>query len=145
MNIRQWVVALLMGAVLGVVGTLFLPGLVRPYLPDSLAGRTVTVRGAVLGKERKPSALLLTVNTAQGAFLADFTRRIEETDLLVGAGDTVEMAIERYQPFLEDPRILRVEKGGPAAPALGSAPTFSAPTATTKANPPAAGRKERRP
>jgi hypothetical protein len=44
--------------------------------------------------------------------LATFTRNVDETGLLVGPGDAVELRIKGYEPFIEDPKILRVVKSG---------------------------------
>ena len=128
MNLRQALTMLIFGIAVGAVGTVYLPGAVRPYLPDALVGGRVTVRGVVVTKEKKPAALLLTVNTPQGALLATFTRNAEETGLLVGPGDAVELRIKGYEPFIEDPKILRVVKSGqetvtePASAQTGTGP-----------------------
>jgi len=112
MNLRQALIMLILGTALGAAGAVYLPRAVQPYLPDALAGRGVTVRGIVVTKEKEPAALLLTVNTPQGALLATFTRKADETGLLVGPGDAVELRIKGYEPFIEDPKILRVVKSG---------------------------------
>jgi len=114
MNMRQVLITLIIGCALGAAGAVYLPRAVLTYLPDALAGRRFHVSGTVIAKERRAASLLVTVNTAQGALLATFTRRADETDLLVGKGDAVELRTGRYQPFIEDPTILRVEKSGQA-------------------------------
>ncbi len=125
MNMRQVLVMLVIGIMLGAGGAVYLPGILLPYLPDALAGKREIVKGVVAAKEKKPSSLLLSVNTPQGALLATFTRKAEETDLLVGVGDSVEISIARYEPFVGDPKILRVVKNGSPSE-QGAAPVTSA-------------------
>ena len=105
---------LLAGLVLGVAGTLFLPPLVRPYLPEGLRGSAVTVSGPVLGmqlEETDPPRLLLTVQAEQGALLATFTERVAEINLLVDKGDSITLGVARYEPFVENPTFEGVVKG----------------------------------
>lgn len=105
---------LLVGLVLGVVGTLFLPPLVRPYLPEGLRGSAVTVSGPVLAmqlEETSPPRLLLTVQAEQGALLATFTERVAEINLLVDQGDSITLGVVRYEPFVENPSFEGVVKG----------------------------------
>jgi len=105
---------LLAGLVLGVVGTLFIPPLVRPYLPESLRGSAVTVSGPVLAmqlEETNPARLLLTVQAEQGALLATFTERVAEINLLVDKGDSITLGVARYEPFVENPSFEGVVKG----------------------------------
>jgi len=98
------------GIAVGVLCTIFLPKYVRPYLPDSLMGRESVVKGTVMAKEKKENALLLTVDTPQGALLATFTKKRDEVNLLVNEKDVVEFTLEKYTPFIDDPRITRVIK-----------------------------------
>lgn len=149
MNMRQVLITLVIGIVLGAGGAVYLPGVLRPYLPDALAGKREIVKGVVVAKEKKPASLLLTVNTAQGALLATFTRNAEEADLLVGIGDAVDISIAGYDPFVSDPKILRVMKNGPmVASEQGAAANIPAPvtaqTGTREAKPAASSRKGQR-
>ncbi len=141
MNMRQVLITLIVGCALGVAGAAFLPGIVRPYLPDPLAGKRMVVKGVVAAKEKKAAALLLTVNTDQGAILATITRKVDEAGLLVGVGDAVELRIREYQPFIEDPTVLRVVKSGQPSggPEVALAPLSSGQTGT-EAKPHRAGR-----
>jgi hypothetical protein len=102
-----WFVA---GLLIGITGTLLLPPLLRPYLPDSLRGSQELAVGPVLAEQREEGRLLLTVQAEQGAMLATFTERVAEIDLLVGVGDTVTLAVSRYQPFVENPSFEGVKK-----------------------------------
>ncbi len=128
----------LFGLVLGVLCTIFLPKYVTPYLPESLLGKGTVVKGTVLAKEKKNNALLLTVNTSQGALLATFTKRGDEVNLLVNDNDEVEFTLEKYKPFIDDPRITRVVK---ASVAVSPEPE-KAPSTPAK---PSKGMKEGKP
>ena len=103
-------VIFLTGLVLGVLGTLLLPGLLRPYLPASLQGSDDTVSGLVTAKERQDDKLLLTVDSQRGAVLATFSKKVAEISLLVDAGDSVALAVRTVEPFVEDPAIREVHK-----------------------------------
>lgn len=125
MNKQSSFVPFVVGVVLGVLAAVYLPGYVRPYLPDWLAGKVTIVTGAVTAKQRKDKALLLTVNTPQGAVLVTITKKVDEVGLLVNEGNTIEFALKTYSPFVEDPKISRVIKGEPSAspePAKAAAP-----------------------
>ena len=114
------------GIALGVLCTIFLPKYVRPYLPDSLMWKESVVKGTVLAKEKKGNALLLTVDTSQGALLATFTKKGDEVNLLVNEKDEVEFTLEKYKPFIDDPKITRVikaQQASPPEPERASAPT----------------------
>ncbi len=129
----------LFGLVLGVLCTIFLPRYVTPYLPESLLGKGTIVKGTVLAKEKKNNALLLTVNTSQGALLATFAKKGDEVNLLVNDNDEVEFTLEKYNPFIDDPRITRVVK----APVAVSPESEKTPS--TPAKPTVKGMKEGRP
>ena len=118
------------------MGTLFLPPLVRPYLPDALLPRGEEVTGPVLGKQREaPDRLLITLEAEQGAILATFTEQVAEIDLLVGVGDTVTLGVPEYQPFVENPRFEGIRKA--SAPAAGSpGPDASQPQSLEQQTPP---------
>jgi hypothetical protein len=123
------------GIALGVLCTIFLPHYVRPYLPDSLMGKESVVKGTVLAKEKKENALLLTVDTSQGALLATFTKKRDEVNLLVNEKDVVEFTLEKYTPFIDDPKIIRVIKAQQASspePEKASAPPVKQAGKNTK-------------
>jgi hypothetical protein len=111
---------LLIGLVLGVVGAIFLPNYVRPYLPQWIMGKTVVVTGTVAAKQKKEKVLLLTVETPEGVLLATFKRKVDEINLLVNEKDAIEFTLPKYMPFIDDPKIIRVVKEQQAAP--GQAP-----------------------
>ena len=100
----------LIGMALGVAGTIFLPDLLAPYLPQSLRGSEETVAGMVTAKERQDDRLLLTVDSPSGAVLATFTKKVAEISLLVDEGDSVTLAVRLTEPFVNDPTIRQVQK-----------------------------------
>lgn len=105
---------LLIGVIVGIVGTIFLPRLADPYLPDALRGDRQEVTGTVEAKSAEVDRLLLTVGGEAGAMLVTFSKDVAEIDLLVDVGDTVVLEVEEYAPFVDDPRIRRVAKKGDA-------------------------------
>ena len=115
---KTWTIALilLLGVALGVSGTIIAPKLAGPYLPESFRAKAEVVEGEVDQKLREQDRLLLTVQTSQGTVLATFKQKVAEIDLLVQKGDTVTLALRRYEPFAEDPTIERVRKLQPIKP-----------------------------
>ncbi|NTW59181.1 MAG: hypothetical protein HGB21_03815 [Nitrospirae bacterium] len=106
----------ILGLILGIVGTIFLPGYVRPYIPQWAMGKATVVKGTIVAKQKKEHALLLTVNTADGALLATFTKKVDEISLLVSEKDVIEFTLPKYAPLIDDPKIMRIVKEQPAAP-----------------------------
>jgi hypothetical protein len=116
MNKPSSMVPLIVGLVLGIVGTIFLPGYVRPYIPEWAMGKAMVVKGTIVAKQKKEHSLLLTVNTADGALLATFTKKVDEISLLVNEKDVIEFTLPKYAPLIDDPKIVRIVKEQPAAP-----------------------------
>jgi len=118
----------LAGLLLGIAGTVFLPGLLSPYLPAVFGGNRELLTGPILAEERDGDRLLLTVQAEPGAFIASFTQRVAEIAMLVAPGDTVTLAVDDYDPFIEDPDFEGVRKssasavreGGPAGSDAGA-------------------------
>ncbi len=106
----RWFWWLLTGLALGVLGTIFIPDLVRPYLPEMMRGENVEISGIVEAKSREADRLLLTIAGSSGAVLVTYTRQIPEMDLLIEPGDSVILAVREYAPFVEDPSVRRVQK-----------------------------------
>ena len=110
---RLWtvlVVTLLIGAGLGVAGTVYLPPMVDPYLPPQLRIRARVVEGLVVGKQREPNRLLLKIQTESGVILATYTKRVAEVDLLVEPGDTIALELRNAEPVVDEPPIERVKR-----------------------------------
>ena len=108
---NPWLWWLLTGLALGIVGTIFIPDLARPYLPAFLRGENVEISGIVEAKSREADRLLLTIAGSSGAVLVTYTQQIPEMDLLIEPGDSVILAVREYAPFVEDPSVRRVQKG----------------------------------
>ena len=122
---KTWliVLVLLAGIALGVVGTTFAPDVAGLYLPEAFrVKKAETIDGEVVRKLREGERLLLTVQTSQGSVLATFKKKVAEIDLLVQQGDTITLALSRYEPFVNDPAIERVRKLEPAPRPKASAP-----------------------
>jgi len=110
----KWLWWLLTGLMIGILGTIFVPDLVRPYLPEMMRGENVEVSGIVEAKSREADRLLLTIAGSSGAVLVTYTRQIPEMDLLIEPGDSVILAVREYAPFVEDPAVRRVQKASSA-------------------------------
>ncbi len=110
MNKPSPIVPFIFGLILGIAGMIFLPDYVRPYLPEWTMGKATAVKGIVTAKQKTGTALLLSVNTPEGALLATFKRKVEETGLLVNEKDEIEFLLPKYMPFIDDPKIIRVVK-----------------------------------
>jgi len=106
----------LFGLALGIVGTIFLPNYVRPYIPHWVMGPAVVVKGTVAAKQKKENAVLLTVVTPEGVLLATFNKKVDEINLLINEKDMIEFTLPKYVPFIDDPKIIRVVKEHQAAP-----------------------------
>lgn len=119
---RTWAV-LLLGVLVGVAGTVLLPNLIAPILPDALRSAGESVRGTVADKKWKGDRLLLSIDAHRGAVLATFRKRTEELDLLIQEGDSVTLEVASTGPFADEPRLMQVKKfpRGPAGPATPGA------------------------
>ena len=125
---KTWLIVftLLAGIALGVAGTIFAPEVAGPYLPEAFrVKKAETVDGEVVRKLREGERLLLTVQTSQGSVLATFKKKVAEIDLLVQQGDTITLALGRYEPFVEDPAIERVRKLESTPRSKANAPSSS--------------------
>ncbi len=123
------------GLILGILCTIYLPKYVRPYLPESMMGKETEVKGTVAAKEKKGDALLLTVNTPEGALLATFKKKADEVNLLINEKDEIQFILPKYMPFINDPKIIRVVKEQQAVPAPAEAPTSPAGKSTKEIKP----------
>jgi len=116
MNKPSRMVPFVVGLILGVLGAIYLPGYARPYIPEWAMGKETVVKGTVVAKQKKENALLLTLNTAEGALLATFTRKVDEISLLVSEKDAIEFTLPKYAPLIDNPKIVRIQKEQQAAP-----------------------------
>lgn len=103
-------ITFVVGLALGLSAQTFAPQVVGPYLPKAIQANGEAVEGTVVRKGREQDRLLLTVSAPQGAILATFKKQVAEIDLLIEEGDTVALALRGYEPFVNDPAIMRVAK-----------------------------------
>ena len=115
----------LTGIVLGAVGALLAPRLAGPYMPVALAPEA-PLAGQVVDKRVEPERVLLRVSSGDGLLLAIFTTDLEEVDLLVSRGDSVELRAG-YEPLLRDPVIARVRRDAAAPVSKEDAPPVAEP------------------
>jgi hypothetical protein len=109
-NKRSSFIPFAIGVVLGVLGVIYLPGYMQPYLPEWLAGKKTIVTGTVSAKQRNDSTLLLSVDTPRGVVLITISKKVDEIDLLVREKSTIDFALKEYSPLIENPTITRVIK-----------------------------------
>lgn len=119
---RRGILVFVIGFVLGIVVAVVTRPFLGERLPEAVGGKRQAVQGPVAAKQMQDDRLLLTIVTPSGAILGTFKKKIEEINLLVEPGDTVELTIPGYQPFLDDPEITRVAKPTGAMPVTGSQP-----------------------
>lgn len=101
----------ILGFIVGLLVALAVPPLLESWLPAGLVGGESTTTGQVVAKRLQEDRLLLTIESKDGAVLATFKEKVPEIDLLVETGDRVTLGITRYEPFVDDPKILGVKKG----------------------------------
>lgn len=110
---RHLAIAFGIGLALGIAGTVLLPRWLGPHLPDGWRPTQTLIVGEVLQKAEREEAVRLVVETEWGALLASFTNEAaEKVRLLVDEGDEVAFVLGTYQPFVDNPEIARVLKGG---------------------------------
>ncbi len=111
------IIILLLGIALGVVGMIYGPDYLEPYLPGGIgsigSADGKDVEGKVVAKRPHNDKLQITVSTPEGASLVTFNRRVSEIDLLVNEGDYITLSLKKYEPFLTNPPIVKVRKEAP--------------------------------
>ncbi len=93
---RGWIIligTLLVGAALGVAGTVYVPPRVDPYLPKELRLKARVVEGQVVQKQRESNRVLVKIQTDQGVILAAFTKRVAHR-----ARQAAEVTLRRRAP-----------------------------------------------
>lgn len=99
-----------LGLGLGISAPLLVSRYLDPYFPDFLKEALHPLEGSVLHKQRQQDRLLITITTQDGTFLATFQRQVQKIDLLIEERDLVTLDVREYEPFVNDPRLLRVIK-----------------------------------
>jgi hypothetical protein len=110
---RPWVmptIAFLVGLGLGLSGPMLASRYANPYLPSFLKETVHPLEGSVRHKQHEQNRLLITITTPEGTILATFQQQIPEINLLIEERDLVTLDVQRYQPFVTDPTVLRVIK-----------------------------------
>lgn len=110
---KGWI-GLLGGLILGFFSAVTVdriaPELLTPYTQDLIpADQMESVRGTVEKKQREANRLLLTLSTSKGVLLATFSKKIDELDLLIAEGYAVTIKLKSYSPFVENPKVERVD------------------------------------
>jgi len=122
---RGWIVpttAFILGLGLGLSGPMLASRYGDPYLPTFLKKNIHPLEGSVVHKQRQQDRLLITITTQDGTILATFQKQVPEIDLLIEERDLVTLDVRQYEPFVNDPRVLRVNKHNDVTPA-GTVPT----------------------
>lgn len=117
---RPWVIPTMvffLGLGLGLSGPMLSSRYVDPYLPTGLKKTVHPLEGSVVHKQRQQDRLLITITTQDGTILATFQQQVPEIDLLIEEGDLVTINVRQYEPFINDPRVLRVIKHKDVTPA----------------------------
>jgi hypothetical protein len=137
-NKQSGIVPFILGLILGILCTIYLPKYVQPYLPESMLVKETKIKGTVTAKEKKGDALLLTVNTPEGVLLATFKKKADDVNLLIDEKDEIQFALPKDTTFIDDPKIIKVVKGQQTvtAPSETSvAPVVPAGKSTKEVNP----------
>lgn len=118
---RGWAVpttAFILGVGLGLSAPMLTARYMDPYLPDFLKETIHPLEGEVIHKQRQQDRLLITITTQDGTILATFQQQVPEIDLLIEERDRVTLDVKHYDPFVNDPPVLRVTKHQEAIPAI---------------------------
>lgn len=118
-------VVFFLGLGLGFSGPLLVSRYLDPYLPAFLKYTLHPLEGSVTHKQRQQDRLLITITTQDGTILATFQQQVQEIDLLIRERDLVTLDVRQYEPFVNDPPLLRVTKYTDMRPADNANPNSS--------------------
>jgi hypothetical protein len=100
----------ILGFLSAVIVNLAAPELLTPYIREFIPVEQMeVVKGTVEKKQRDGTRLLLTLSTSKGVLLATFSKKIDELDLLIAEGYAVTIKLRSYSPFVDNPKVERVE------------------------------------
>ena len=129
---RAWIIPTTMfcvGLGLGLSGPLLATQYMGPFMPGFLKKSLHPLEGIVTHKQRDQDRLLMTVTTQDGTILATFRQQVAEIDLLIEEQDSITLDVRQYEPFVNDPPVLKVNKQVPQVqiphPVPDSPPTSS--------------------
>jgi hypothetical protein len=134
-NKQSGIVPFILGLILGILCTIYLPKYVQPYLPESMLVKDTKIKGTVTAKEKKGDALLLTVNTPEGVLLATFKKKADDVNLLINEKDEIQFALPKDTAFIDDPKIIQVVKGQQTVTAPSETPVVPAGKSMKEVNP----------
>ena len=130
---RAWVIPTTMfcvGLGLGLSGPILATQYMEPFMPGFLKKPLHPLEGIVTHKQRDQDRLLMTVRTEDGTILATFRKQVAEIDLLVEEQDSITLDVRKYEPFVSDPLVLKVNKEVPQVQSPNPAPTSHPPSST---------------
>lgn len=110
---KSWAVpttVFLLGLGLGLSGPLVANRYLTPYMPVVFQPTRHPLEGIVTHKQHDQDRLLMTVTTDDGTILATFKKQVAEIALLVEEQDTITLDVKKYEPFVNDPPVLKVKK-----------------------------------
>jgi len=110
---KAWVIPTILfcvGLGLGLSGPILATQYMEPYMPSFLKNPLHPLEGIVTHKQRDENRLLMTITTQDGTILATFLKQVDEIDLLVEKEDSITLDVKRYEPFVNDPPVLKVNK-----------------------------------
>ena len=129
---RSWVIPttlFCLGLGLGFGIPILGPRYMEPYMPNFFQKPLHPLEGVVAHKQHDQDRLLMTVTTQDGTILATFRKQVAEIALLVEEQDSITLDVRQYEPFVNDPPILKVKKQIPSSPittpVTDSSPPFS--------------------
>ena len=135
---RAWVIPTTMfcvGLGLGLSGPILANQYMEPYMPGFLKKPLHPLEGIVTHKQRDQDRLLMTVTTPDGTILATFREQVAEIDLLVEEQDSITLDVRQYEPFVNDPLVLKVNKQVPQVQIPNSVPAFPPPSSMEQGPP----------
>lgn len=129
---KAWVIPttlFCLGLGLGLGGPLVASQYIEPYMPSFLKKPLHPLEGIVTHKQRDQDRLLMTITTQDGTILSTFVKHVAEIDLLVEEQDSITLDVKQYEPFVNDPPVLKVNKQVPQTssppPSMDSPPHTS--------------------
>lgn len=128
---RAWVIPATMFCVgfgLGLSGPILATQYMEPFMPGFLKKPLHPLEGKVTHKQRDQDRLLMTVTTEDGTILATFRQQMAEIDLLVEEQDSITLNVRKYEPFVNDPLVLKVNKEVPRVQIPTPLPTSPPPS-----------------
>ncbi len=125
---KPWVIpttVFILGLGLGLSGPIQASRYVDPYVPIFLKKTIQPFEGSVIHKQHQQDRLLISVTTQDRTILATFQQQVQEIDLLIEERDLVTLDVRQYEPFVNNPPLLRDTKQTDMTPANAAPPNSS--------------------